>query len=69
MTISHGKQVCIDYSHCDFIEQEKHGTWMLNLMQFAVKSAGVREVHAHVEEFDGTSVSYTHLTLPTKRIV
>ena len=54
MTISHGKQVCIDYSHCDFIEQEKHGTWMLNLMQFAVKSAGVREVHAHVEEFDGT---------------
>ena len=54
MTISHGKQVCIDYSNCDFIEQKKHGTWMLNLMQYAVKSAGVREVHAHVEEFDGT---------------
>ena len=54
MTISHGKQVCIDYSNCDFIEQKRHGTWMLNLMQYAVKSAGVREVHAHVEEFDGT---------------
>ena len=54
MTNSHGKQVCVDYSHCDFDELERHGAWMLNLMRHAVESAGVREVHAHVEEFDGT---------------
>ncbi len=53
MVNSHGKQICIDYSHCDF-GNKYNGRWMLNLMQEAVKFAGVREVHAHVEEFDGT---------------
>lgn len=53
MTSSHGKQVCVDYSGCEF-GKNLDGVWMLNLMRFAVESAGVREVHAHVEEFDGT---------------
>jgi len=53
MTSSHGKQVCVDYSGCEF-GKNLDGFWMLNLMRFAVESAGVREVHAHVEEFDGT---------------
>ena len=53
MTNSHGKQVCVDYSHCDFNE-ERDGAWMLDLMRYAVNSAQVREVHAHVEEFDGS---------------
>ena len=51
--MSHGKQICVDYIGCEFNEN-KGGVWMLELMQYAVKSANVREVHAHVEEFDGT---------------
>ena len=50
--MSHGKQICIDYIGCEFNEN-KGGVWMLELMQYAVKCANVREVHAHVEEFDG----------------
>ena len=50
--MSHGKQICVDYIGCDFNEN-KGGFWMLELMQYAVKCANVREVHAHVEEFDG----------------
>ena len=49
----HGKQSCVDYMGCEFNEN-KGGLWMLKLMQYAVKNANVREVHAHVEEFDGT---------------
>ena len=51
--MSHGKQICVDYIGCEFNEN-KGGVWMLELMQYAVKTANVREVHAHVEEFDGT---------------
>ena len=51
--MSHGKQICVDYIGCE-INENKGGAWMLELMQYAVKSANVREVHAHVEEFDGT---------------
>ena len=51
--MSHGKQICVDYMGCEFNEN-KGGLWMLKLMQYAVKNAKVREVHAHVEEFDGT---------------
>tara|TARA_B110000459_G_scaffold159284_1_gene174747 strand:- start:621 stop:989 length:369 start_codon:yes stop_codon:yes gene_type:complete len=51
--MSHGKQICVDYIGCEFNEN-KGGVWMLELMQYAVKCANVREVHAHVEEFDGT---------------
>ena len=70
----HGKQICVDYSGYDSTN-ERDGKWMLELLRNAVKFAKVREVHAHVEEFDGSqspagfaavvSVSYTHLTLPT----
>ena len=51
--MSHGKQICVDYIGCEF-NKNKGGVWMLELMQYAVKCANVREVHAHVEEFDGT---------------
>jgi len=53
MNRAHGKQVFIDYIGCNF-NDEKNGSWMLELMRIAVESAGVREVHSHVEEFDGT---------------
>ena len=51
--MSHGKQICVDYIGCEFNENQG-GVWMLELMQYAIKTANVREVHAHVEEFDGT---------------
>jgi|TARA_B000000475_G_scaffold271030_1_gene267844 S-adenosylmethionine decarboxylase len=51
--MSHGKQICVDYIGCEFNE-DKGGVWMLELMRYAVEKANVREVHSHVEEFDGT---------------
>ena len=51
--MSHGKQICVDYVKCDFNEV-RDGRWMLELMRHAVKNAKVREVHSHVEEFDGS---------------
>ena len=51
--MSHGKQICVDYIGCEFNE-DKGGVWMLELMKYAVEKANVREVHSHVEEFDGT---------------
>lgn len=51
--MSHGKQICVDYIGCEFNEH-KGGVWMLELMRYAVEKANVREVHSHVEEFDGT---------------
>ena len=51
--MSHGKQICVDYVKCDFNEV-RNGQWMLELMRYAVKNAKVREVHSHVEEFDGS---------------
>lgn len=53
MNQAHGKQVFVDYIGCNF-DNGKNGKWMLELMRAAVKGAGVREVHSHVEEFDGT---------------
>ena len=49
----HGKQICVDYSGYDSTN-EHDGEWMLELLRNAVKFAEVREVHAHVEEFDGS---------------
>ena len=33
---------------------ERDGDWMLQLLRDCVHRAGVREVHSHVEQFDGT---------------
>jgi len=51
--MAHGNQLCVDYLDCDFSEMGG-GAWMLELMRYAVKNATVREVHSHVEEFDGS---------------
>jgi S-adenosylmethionine decarboxylase len=52
MDSAHGKQICVDYIKCNF-SNERDGIWMLKLMREAVKNANVREVHSHVEEFNG----------------
>ena len=33
---------------------EGDGEWMLQVLRNCVRRAGVREVHSHVEQFDGT---------------
>jgi S-adenosylmethionine decarboxylase len=53
MTSAHGKHVYIDY--IGYYRNEIHnGEWMLAIMEKAVERAGVRQVHSHVVEFDGS---------------
>jgi S-adenosylmethionine decarboxylase len=48
-----GSHIFIDYM--DYKSPVKEdGVWILELLKKCVKNAGVREVHSHVEEFDGT---------------
>tara|TARA_B100001113_G_scaffold225325_1_gene185016 strand:- start:1383 stop:1778 length:396 start_codon:yes stop_codon:yes gene_type:complete len=57
MTGAHGKHVYVDYVgyHRNGVHD---GSWMLEQIIEAANAAGVRIVHSHVEEFDG-SVSPT----------
>ena len=50
---SHGKHVFVDY--VDFQPQHDwhDGQQILKVLQNALKRCGIREVHAHVEVFDG----------------
>ena len=47
-----GVHILLDYT--EFLPTvEKDGAWMLKILRQSVRDAGVREVHSHVEEFDG----------------
>ena len=47
-----GVHILLDYT--EFLPTvEKDGAWMLEILRQSVRDAGVREVHSHVEEFDG----------------
>lgn len=47
-----GVHILLDYT--GFLPTvEKDGAWMLDILRQSVRDAGVREVHSHVEEFDG----------------
>ena len=46
---SKGQHICLDYK--GFVGT---GDWILKLLQDAVAQSGCREVHAHVENFDGS---------------
>tara|TARA_Y100001970_G_scaffold142465_1_gene175215 strand:+ start:1886 stop:2281 length:396 start_codon:yes stop_codon:yes gene_type:complete len=53
MTGSHGKHVYVDY--IGYRRNGVHdGHWMLKQIIDAANTAGVRIVHSHVEEFDGS---------------
>ena len=50
---AHGAHVFMDYT--GFQSGSSHdGTWMLHHLQQAVSASNLREVHAHVEPFDGS---------------
>ena len=47
-----GVHILLDYT--EFLPTvEKDGARMLEILRQSVRDAGVREVHSHVEEFDG----------------
>lgn len=49
---SHGKHVVLDFTgYAPPVEDD--GGWMLEVMRAAVARSTAREVHAHVERFDG----------------
>ena len=49
---AHGRHVYLDYS-CFHPQVESPGDWLLDVMLEASRTAGVRIVHSHVENFDG----------------
>ena len=52
-TEAHGGHVVLDYTGYES-PVEGDGAWMLQLLRRCVQRAGVKEVHSHVEQFDGT---------------
>ena len=52
-TEARGGHVVLDYTGYS-PPFEGDGGWMLQVLRNCVRRAGVREVHSHVEQFDGT---------------
>ena len=53
MNRAHGKHVYVDYVGFQSNQSPIDGRWMLKILQNAVNECGIREVHSHVEIFDG----------------
>ena len=53
MNKAHGKHVYVDYVGFQPNQSSIDGRWMLKILQNAVNECGIREVHSHVEIFDG----------------
>ena len=52
-TTSRGGHVVLDYtSYSPPVDDD--GEWMLQILRDCVRRAGIREVHAHVAQFDGS---------------
>lgn len=50
---AHGAHVFLDYT--GYVpQQENDGAWMLTLMEQVVEECKIRNVHSHVEQFDGS---------------
>ena len=50
--ISHGKHIFLDYTGYT-PQDDDDGHWMLQIMRDAVTNSEAKEVHSHVEQFDG----------------
>lgn len=53
MNEAHGKHVYVDYVGFQPNQRSQDGRWILKILQNAVNKCGIREVHSHVEIFDG----------------
>jgi S-adenosylmethionine decarboxylase len=51
---SHGSHIFLDYVGYSPICSDD-GNWMLQLMRDAVANSAAKEVHSHVEQFDGST--------------
>ena len=51
---SHGSQIFVDYTGYSPIGADE-GNWMLQIMRDAVTNSEAKEVHSHVEQFDGNT--------------
>lgn len=49
---SHGSHIFVDYTGYSPIDKDD-GNWMLQIMRDAVINSEAKEVHSHVEQFDG----------------
>ena len=49
---SHGRHVFLDYPGYSPVDRDD-GKWMLQIMRDAVTNSEAKEVHSHVEQFDG----------------
>lgn len=55
MNTGNGRGLHIFLDYIDYTPPvENDGEWMLNKLRDIVKKSGIREVHSHVEKFDGT---------------
>ena len=61
MDRAHGKHVYVDYVGFQPNQSSTDGRLILKILQDAVNKCGIREVHSHVEIFDG---EYSPLVLP-----
>lgn len=50
---SRGSHVFLDYLNYSSPSKDE-GNWMLSLLRDCVRESGIREVHSHVEIFDGS---------------
>ncbi|MEJ6653520.1 MAG: S-adenosylmethionine decarboxylase family protein [Candidatus Poseidoniales archaeon] len=50
--VSHGKHIFLDYTGYS-PQDSDDGHWMLQIMRDAVTNSEAKEVHSHVEQFDG----------------
>ena len=50
---SRGSHIFLDYLNYSCPSKDG-GDWMLSLMRDCVRESGIREVHSHVEVFDGS---------------
>ena len=51
---SQGAHVFLDYTHADFEDEDAYH-WLFSLMREAVERSPAKEVHAHLEPFDGST--------------
>lgn len=51
---AHGQHIFLDYTGF-FPAEHQDGTWVLDILQQVVARSSAKEVHAHVELFDGVT--------------
>ena len=67
-TDAHGQHIFLDYNGF-FPKDHQDGNWVLRLLQQVVSRSSAKEVHSHVEVFDGMMIIQNKLSNPSHEIV